>query len=462
MTKNEERLETVPIGELERNAAANIRHVDTKSDAFKELVASVKMRGILEPPLARHQDGKTRLIAGFRRLAAARLAGLKEIPVRIVEVDGTGVTEVQLLENMQRENLTPLEEAKAMKSYLDASKSTQEQLGKRIGKSQSYVANRIRLLNLPDAGVKLIESGKISASAAELLASLPEDAQREAKRAFAELERKGEYRGGVTVQEAKWAAETAMRSYRGRKKKERAIAAAKFPKCPVKSCGKAGHPLPEWDSREGFVDSGGHRWSTSTGKLLETERRNDAVYNRTPPKPTLPEVDPKVVLSVPGQLVANRILEAIKGVEDLRLEWRSGTRASLQLDVDLPALKAAKVPALELGANRKFVEVEAANDWCQRDDRGRKEAAKARSDLEAWLLTVRAVGRPTKEPAGTAATLKAAPRARGRQKSGAAAAAGGPPSEAPSAADLNYGPVIHGPSSTDAPAAEPPAEAPPA
>jgi ParB/RepB/Spo0J family partition protein len=375
----------LPIAEIEKNAGKNIRELDPAS--VKELAESIRRHGVLEPVIVRRNDVGLELIAGFRRVAAAKLAGLKNVPARILLVDANVGLEVQMVENLQREDLRPLEEARAMKAYLEATNATQEQLGKKIGKSQPYVANRLRLLALPEKGAKLLEEGKLSPAAAEQIMKLPAEAKPEINRAIREIERKAEYRGGVTVDEAKWATESALRIYRTRQAKEKKVAAAKFPACPVKGCGKAGRPPQEWSSSKDFECSNGHHWNPTTGAVSPGERHvHTDRGERQPPAPTVPAVTPQVMLKIPQAQVMKRVLDSIKEIRVLQLVWHSGTRARLDLEVEAPSLKGARVPEFAASSGHKFLELTiAAESWMQRDDAGRKQAAKQKADLEAWL-----------------------------------------------------------------------------
>ncbi|HEV2519446.1 MAG TPA: ParB/RepB/Spo0J family partition protein [Thermoplasmata archaeon] len=382
MTRTEPEYTNAPISELEKTDGKNIREVDTST--LTDLAASIKERGILEPVLVTRSEKGLRLVAGFRRVAAAKMIGSKSVPARVLPLTELEVLESQLVENLQRQDLSPIEEAKALKSLLEASGLTQEQVGKKIGKSQSYVASRVRLLSLPENGAKLLASGKITASAAERLVSLPDAAAPEMKRAFSELERRAAYRGSVSVIEARDAADGARRSYQERLQREKTVAAAKFPSCP--GCGKAGRP-DRWNLTGPFSCANGHEWIPSTGKVV-ARRSQSASSTAAPPKPTLPLVDQKVSVNIPVQQITNRILGAVKGVHSVQISWRQGTRASLWLDVEMPALKGAKVPDIEVDEGRKFVWLSRFEKWAQRDDLGRKTAAERRSNLEGWLATI--------------------------------------------------------------------------
>lgn len=380
---------SVAIADIEKGGGTNIRDLDPKE--LEGLAASIKQQGLLEPVLVTEGPDKKswRLVAGFRRVAAAKVAGLKSVPVRILELTPESTAEVQLVENLQREDLSPIEEAKALKSLLAATGLTQEQVGKKIGKSQSYVANRIRLLALPQKGAELLASGKISPSAAEHLVKLPEGAAPEVERAFAELERKAEYRGAVTVQDAKWAADSAVQAYRRRTRIEKQVSEAKFPKCPVKSCGKNGSPPPEWSASKLFRCSAGHSWSPLTGKVEPKERSySSGPSYRRPPAPTLPLVDKKVPFAVPFSQVANRILDAGKEVHSISIHWVRGSRARVGIEVEMPALKGARVGSLQIDSGWKFARLSSASEYSQRTDADRKRAAEEREHLVAWLGTI--------------------------------------------------------------------------
>lgn len=389
----------VPIASLLRDA--NIREIE-KDDALKDLATSIKTHGIIEPVVvALQSDGngreRFRLVAGYRRTAAAELAGLKTVPAVCPGLATESFREIQLIENVQRQDLAPLEEAKALQELVQAGK-TQEQVARSIGKSQPYVANRIRLLGLPDKGAKMLEEGKLSPAAAEQILKLPPGADREIKHAFAELERKAGYRGSVSVEEARWAADSASRLFRERKQCEKVIAAAKFPECPVKSCGKTGTIAERWRLEHSDLRCGnGHCWSPKTGEVRKEQRGYSGGSYSPPPKPTLPEVNVQVLTELQPAQLANRLLESAKGIYDVELDWSTGTKASLHLVVDLPSAKGAKVPAFEFRAGHKFVELD--RDRYQPDDRARKATAEHRKDLESWLATF---GKPGRKPGNSA------------------------------------------------------------
>lgn len=131
-------------------------------DALKELAESIKINGIIQPIILRKINDRYQIVAGERRWRAAKSIELSEIPAIIRELDDIDVAKISLIENVQRENLNPIEEAFAYKSLMEDYDLTQEELGKAVGKSRTYVSNSIRLLNLDDSIIKLIEDGKLS------------------------------------------------------------------------------------------------------------------------------------------------------------------------------------------------------------------------------------------------------------------------------------------------------------
>jgi ParB family chromosome partitioning protein len=147
--------------------------VDPKSDqprkyfdkaALEELSESIKENGLLQPILVReYGEGRYQIIAGERRFRASKLAGLEEIPAVILDRDDRKAAEISLIENIQRENLNPIEEAMAFKALADEYGLTQEELSERVGKSRSAIANSTRLLDLPEEVLEMVANGDISA-----------------------------------------------------------------------------------------------------------------------------------------------------------------------------------------------------------------------------------------------------------------------------------------------------------
>jgi len=147
-------------------------------EAIAELVESIRQKGILQPLLVRPVDGGFELIAGERRLRAAQRLGLEEIPVSIRRADDREALELALIENIQRENLNPIEEAGAYRRLGEEFHLTHEEIARRVGKDRSTIANAVRLLQLPDAIKAKIEAGLLSAGHARTLIGLPSDAVR--------------------------------------------------------------------------------------------------------------------------------------------------------------------------------------------------------------------------------------------------------------------------------------------
>ncbi len=144
--------------------------------ALAEMVDSITQHGVLQPLLVRAHEGAYQLIAGERRLLAARRAGLAQVPCRVFELDDKGVCEVAIIENVQRTDLNDLEKAQAFQDYLDKFGSTIEELAAKLGKNRSTVSNCLRLLELPDFVKIALQNGRISAGHARALLPLDEEA----------------------------------------------------------------------------------------------------------------------------------------------------------------------------------------------------------------------------------------------------------------------------------------------
>ncbi len=161
-------LRDVPTGSIEPNPNQPRVHFDEES--LKDLANSIKEIGILQPLLVREVGpGKYQLIAGERRWRAAQKAKLAEVPVVVREIDQLGSVEQALVENLHRQDLTPLEEASAYQQLADDFSFTHEQVAKRVGKSRAAVTNALRLLTLPAAIQGYLADGRLSASHARAL-----------------------------------------------------------------------------------------------------------------------------------------------------------------------------------------------------------------------------------------------------------------------------------------------------
>lgn len=141
-------------------------------DALEDLARSIGMHGMLQPIVARpiaEEENQYEIIAGERRWRAAQMVQMHQVPVIIQYLDDAAVLEIALIENLQREDLTPIEEAKALQKLMDVYGHTQEKLSISIGKSRSAIANMLRLLQLPDSVQSMVEEGKLSAGHARSL-----------------------------------------------------------------------------------------------------------------------------------------------------------------------------------------------------------------------------------------------------------------------------------------------------
>lgn len=139
-------------------------------EALEQLSSSIAEHGVLQPILVReYGDGRYQIIAGERRFRASKLAGLTEIPAIVLEHDDKKAAEIALIENVQREDLNPLEEALGYKTLAEEYEMTQEELSARVGKSRSAIANTLRLLDLPDEILTLVASKELSAGHARTL-----------------------------------------------------------------------------------------------------------------------------------------------------------------------------------------------------------------------------------------------------------------------------------------------------
>ena len=151
----------LPISQVESCSSQPRKHFDEASLA--ELADSIREHGIIQPLTVRKlASGYYQIIAGERRWRAARLAGLQEVPVIVMEADDRKAAELAMIENLQREDLNPIEEAAGFQSLMETYHMTQEEAASRVGKSRSAVANALRLLSLTPPVAKLVEEGKIS------------------------------------------------------------------------------------------------------------------------------------------------------------------------------------------------------------------------------------------------------------------------------------------------------------
>ncbi len=171
----ENTVSTIRISQIE--ARAEQPRKSFEGESLAQLADSIKAHGILQPILVRASgSGFYQIIAGERRYRAAKMAGLSELPVLIVEADDEKTAQIALIENVQRENLNPLEEAMAYKDLSENYGLTQEKLSEKIGKSRSAIANAMRLLDLPDEVLAMLRDSKLTAGHARALLGLKDEA----------------------------------------------------------------------------------------------------------------------------------------------------------------------------------------------------------------------------------------------------------------------------------------------
>lgn len=140
--------------------------------ALEDLAASIKENGVFQPIIVRQSVNGYEIIAGERRFRASKMAGKETIPAIVRDLDERQMLEIAVLENLQREDLSPLEEAEAYDTLIKKLKITQEEVSKRLGKSRPYIANYLRLLNLPPVSTKYLKEGKLSMGQARTLLGL--------------------------------------------------------------------------------------------------------------------------------------------------------------------------------------------------------------------------------------------------------------------------------------------------
>lgn len=183
--------DNTPPAESAANAATTLRiaDIEPRSDqprktfeheALEHLADSIAQFGVIQPIVVRENknlEGSYEILAGERRWRAAKMAGLSEIPAVILEGDDLKAAQVAVIENVQRQDLNPIEEALAYQTLLDGFHLTQEEVSKQVGKSRSAIANLLRLLDLPDEVLEMVKNGKISAGHARALLGLKKQDQ---------------------------------------------------------------------------------------------------------------------------------------------------------------------------------------------------------------------------------------------------------------------------------------------
>ena len=185
-------LKNLKITEVEPNRDQPRKRFD--QDALEELSESIKEYGLIQPIVVTKRDGYYSIIAGERRWRASKLAGLTEIPAIIREDDEKINSEISLIENMQREDLNPYEKALGVKTLIDKYGLSQEEVGKKIGKSRSTIANTVRILNLEPRVLEMAKEGKLSEGYCKALLAIT-DPEKQYKTAIQMLER------GATVRQ---------------------------------------------------------------------------------------------------------------------------------------------------------------------------------------------------------------------------------------------------------------------
>lgn len=210
-TEDNNEVVTIKISQIEPNRNQPRRSFD--EDALEELSQSIKEHGVLQPILIRPQIyGGYQIVAGERRYRASRMAGMTEIPAIIKELSDSETMQIALIENLQRRDLSDLEEAKGYQTLMDEYGFSQEDVARTVGKSRSAVANTLRLLGLPDDVKELLEQGKLSAGHARALLAVDQD--KEIKEAADKIVKEG-----LSVRQT----EKLVKSMGGAKPKKKAV-----------------------------------------------------------------------------------------------------------------------------------------------------------------------------------------------------------------------------------------------
>ena len=167
-------LKEIPLTDIDTNPGQPRLLVD--ENRLEELVESIREHGVIQPVVVRPRDqGRYQLIAGERRWRACLQLGMDKIPALVREASDLEASAVALIENIQRENLNPLEEARAYQQLIDQYGLTQDEVSRRVGKSRPFIANMVRLLNLPEEIMDMVNEGLITAGHARALLALPDE-----------------------------------------------------------------------------------------------------------------------------------------------------------------------------------------------------------------------------------------------------------------------------------------------
>lgn len=167
----------ISVRDIDTNRAQPRKSFDEA--ALRELADSIRVHGVVQPLLVRPNGSRYTIVAGERRFRAARLAGLETVPVLAAEYDEAQMQEVALIENLQREDLNPVEEAAAIRFLMQQHDLTQEEVSERLGKSRPAIANALRLLNLDRNVLELVRTGALSAGHGRALAAVTDAATQE-------------------------------------------------------------------------------------------------------------------------------------------------------------------------------------------------------------------------------------------------------------------------------------------
>ncbi len=175
ITEKKEYIVEIDIGRIIQNPSQPRKKFE--DEKIKELAASIIEKGILQPIIVREKEGKYEIVAGERRFRAANEANLKKVPVIVKNVGDEESIELAIIENVQRENLNPLEEGEAYKLLIEKYDYTQEELAKKLGKNRSTITNKMRALKLPEDVKKYILEGKISSGHAVAIMSIEDESE---------------------------------------------------------------------------------------------------------------------------------------------------------------------------------------------------------------------------------------------------------------------------------------------
>lgn len=167
--------QTIRMSEIEPNKSQPRRHFD--ENAITTLADSIRQHGLIQPILVRSTGTGYQIVAGERRWRACRMLGMSEIPAVVKEFSDSETAQIALIENIQREDLNPIEEAAAYKELMENYNMTQEELSKTVGKSRSAIANAVRLLNMPEKVQELLRKGELSAGQAKAIAAAESEEQ---------------------------------------------------------------------------------------------------------------------------------------------------------------------------------------------------------------------------------------------------------------------------------------------